>query len=145
MDWKQQAYVQIDWVGNFTAAAGCCIYDGGAWPDKYNYTHYVAEPTINLVHQDFLTPNGVSYVASKDPERLEKEFIASTDLWFRPIHQRVGPDGALYILDFYNQAVVHNDTRGPRHDPQSNAAIRPDRDHYFGRIWRVQHKEAKKA
>lgn len=144
MEWKQQAYVQIDWVGNFTAAAGCCIYDGGAWPEKYNYTHYVSEPTINIVHQDILKPNGVSYLASKDPERLEKEFIASTDLWFRPIHQRVGPDGALYILDFYNQAVVHNDTRGPKHDPQGNAAIRPDRDHYFGRIWRVQHKEARK-
>ncbi len=144
MEWKQQAYVQIDWVGNFTAASGCCIYDGGAWPERYNYTHYVSEPTINIVHQDILKPNGVSYVASKDPERLEKEFVASTDLWFRPIHQRVGPDGALYILDFYNQAVVHNDTRGPKHDPQGNAAIRPDRDHYFGRIWRVQHKEAKK-
>ena len=144
MSWKNQAYVQIDWVGNFTAASGCCIYDGGAWPEKYNYTHYVAEPTVNLVHQDFITPKGVSYVASKEPTRAESEFVASTDLWFRPIHQRVGPDGALYILDFYNQAVVHNDTRGPRHDPQSNAAIRPDRDHFFGRIWRVQHNEAKK-
>ncbi len=144
MSWTKQAYVQIDWVGNFTAAAGCCIYDGGAWPEKYNYTHYVAEPTINLVHQDLLTPKGVSYNAAKDPERLEKEFVTSSDLWFRPIHQRVGPDGALYILDFYNQAAVHNDTRGPKHDPRSNAAIRPDRDHYFGRIWRVQHREAKK-
>ena len=144
MSWTKQAYVQIDWVGNFTAAAGACIYDGGAWPEKYNYTYYVTEPTINLVHQDILTPKGVSYVASKDPDRLEKEFIASSDLWFRPIHQRVGPDGALYVLDFYNQAVVHNDTRGPRHDPQSNAALRPDRDHYFGRIWRIQHDDAKK-
>lgn len=144
MSWTKQAYVQIDWVGNFTAAAGACIYDGGAWPDKYNYTYYVAEPTINIVHQDFLHPKGVTYVASKDPERLEQEFIASSDLWFRPIHQRVGPDGAMYVLDFYNQAVVHNDTRGTRHDPQSNAALRPDRDHYFGRIWRVQHDQAKK-
>ncbi len=144
MTWKKQAYMQIDWVGNFTASAGCCIYDGGAWPEKYDYTHYVSEPTINIVHQDYLTPKGVSYVASKDPERLDKEFIASTDLWFRPIHQRVGPDGALYILDFYNQAVVHNDTRGVRHDPQNNSANRPDRDHYFGRIWRVQHNEARK-
>ncbi|HWF18307.1 MAG TPA: PVC-type heme-binding CxxCH protein, partial [Verrucomicrobiae bacterium] len=144
MSWTKQAYQQIDWVGNFTAASGACIYDGGAWPQKYDYTYYVSEPTINIVHQDFLRPKGVSYVASKDPQRLEQEFIASTDLWFRPIHQRVGPDGALYILDFYNQAVVHNDTRGPRHDPQGNAAIRPDRDHYFGRIWRVQHDDAKK-
>ena len=34
-------------------------------------------------------------------------------MWFRPIETRIGPDGALYVLDFYNQAVVHNDTRGP--------------------------------
>ena len=64
-------------------------------------------------------------------------------MWFRPIETRVGPDGALYVVDFYNQAVIHNDTRGPQHGP-ANAAIRPDRDHYFGRIWRVQHKQATK-
>ena len=84
MSWKQQAYVQIDWVGNFTAAAGCCIYDGGAWPAKYNYTHYVAEPTLNIVHQDVLTPKGVTYVASKAPETAGKEFVASTDCGFVP-------------------------------------------------------------
>ncbi|MEP6663024.1 MAG: PVC-type heme-binding CxxCH protein, partial [Verrucomicrobiota bacterium] len=140
---NKQAYVQIDWVGGFTAASGACIYNGGAWPEKYNGTFFVTEPTVNIVHQDFLKRDGVSYIASRDPERPDKEFIASTDLWFRPIHTRVGPDGALYILDFYNQAVVHNDTRGPKHGA-NNAAVRPDRDHYFGRIWRVQHKDAKK-
>ncbi|MEP6918745.1 MAG: hypothetical protein ABJC89_24110, partial [Acidobacteriota bacterium] len=69
--------------------------------------------------------------------------MRSTDLWFRPIETRVGPDGALYVVDFYNQAAIHNDTRGPLHGP-ANAAVRPDRDHYFGRIWRVQHKQAVK-
>ena len=69
--------------------------------------------------------------------------MRSSDLWFRPIETRVGPDGALYVVDFYNQAVIHNDTRGPQHGP-ANAAVRPDRDHYFGRIWRVQHKQATK-
>ena len=64
-------------------------------------------------------------------------------MWFRPIETRVGPDGALYVVDFYNQAVIHNDTRGPLHGP-ANAAVRPDRDHYFGRIWKVQHKQARK-
>lgn len=137
------AYVQIDVVGGFTAAAGCCIYNGGAWPDKFNGTHLVSEPTVSLVHQDFLKPNGVTYTASREPGREESEFIAGTDLWFRPVHQRVGPDGALYVLDFYNQAAIHNDTRGPKHGA-GNAAVRPDRDHHFGRIWRVQHKQARK-
>lgn len=136
------AYVQIDWVGAFTAAAGSCIYNGGAWPEKFNGTHFLSEPTVSLVHNDWLKPNGPTFTASKEPGREENEFIAGTDLWFRPIHSRVGPDGALYVIDFYNQAAIHNDTRGPKHGA-NNAAVRPDRDHHFGRIWRVQHKQAK--
>jgi putative membrane-bound dehydrogenase-like protein len=136
------AYVQIDWVGQFTAAAGSCIYNGGAWPERFNNTHFLSEPTVSLVHNDWLKSKGVTFVASKEPGREETEFIAGSDLWFRPIHTRVGPDGALYVIDFYNQAAIHNDTRGPKHGAR-NAAVRPDRDHHFGRIWRVQHKQAR--
>lgn len=143
MKWEEQAYVQIDQVGKFTAAAGCAIYEGGAWPDKWKYSYFTTEPTINIVSHRFVTPDGVTYKAEKEKGREETEFIRSKDLWFRPIENRVGPDGALYVVDFYNQAVIHNDTRGPLHGP-ANAAVRPDRDHYFSRIWKVQHKEAKK-
>jgi putative membrane-bound dehydrogenase-like protein len=143
MSWPEQAYVQIDQVGRFTAAAGCAIYEGGAWPEKWNYSYFTGEPTLNIVHHEFVKPDGVTYTAEKEKGREETEFIRSTDLWFRPIETRIGPDGALYVIDFYNQAVIHNDTRGPIHSP-SNAAVRPDRDHYFSRIWRVQHKDAKK-
>ena len=142
MSWPEQAYVQIDLVGEFTAAAGCAIYEGGAWPKKWNYSYFTTEPTLNIVHHEFVEKDGVTYKAHKEPGREETEFIRSKDLWFRPIETRVGPDGALYVVDFYNQAVIHNDTRGPVHGP-ANAAVRPDRDHYFGRIWKVQHKEAK--
>jgi putative membrane-bound dehydrogenase-like protein len=139
---SEQAYVQIDQVGQFTAAAGCAVYDGGAWPDRWRYSYFTGEPTLNLVHHQFVQPDGVSYTTRKEPGREQTEFMRSNDLWFRPIETRVGPDGALYVVDFYNQAVIHNDTRGPLHGP-ANAALRPDRDHYFGRIWRVQHKQAK--
>ncbi|MCX6952020.1 MAG: ThuA domain-containing protein [Verrucomicrobia bacterium] len=142
MEWPEQAYVQIDQVGRFTAAAGCAIYEGGAWPDKWNYSYFTTEPTLNIVHHEFVRRDGVSYSVEKEKGREETEFMRSTDLWFRPIENRVGPDGALYVVDFYNQAVIHNDTRGPQHSP-ANAAVRPDRDHYFSRIWRVQHKDAK--
>ena len=142
MTWPEQAYVQIDLVGQFTAAAGCAVYDGGAWPEKWRHAYFTGEPTLNLVHQQFVRPDGVSYTTQKESGREETEFMRSRDLWFRPIETRVGPDGALYVIDFYNQAVIHNDTRGPLHGP-ANAAIRPDRDHYFGRIWRVQHKQAR--
>ena len=143
MEWPEQAYVQIDQVGRFTAAAGCAIYEGGAWPAKWNYSYFTGEPTLNIVHHQFVKPEGVSYNTTRETGREETEFMRSTDLWFRPIETRIGPDGALYVVDFYNQAVIHNDTRGPQHGP-ANAAVRPDRDHYFARIWRVQHNEAKK-
>lgn len=133
-------YKQIDFVGGFTAAAGCLIQDGGAWPAAYAGNHFVCEPTLNLVHRDVLSPAGPTFRASKP---REAEFLASTDLWFRPVQLRTGPDGALYVLDFYNQAAVHNDTRGPPHGP-TNAALRPDRGHSHGRIWRVQHASAPK-
>lgn len=134
------AYVQIDVVGGFTASAGCAIYDGGSWPAEYQYSYFTTEPTINLIHHEAVTSDRVTFAANKT---RDAEFIGGRDPWFRPIETRIGPDGALYILDFYNQAVIHNDTRGPKHN-NVNAAIRPDRDHYFGRIWRVDHKQAKK-
>lgn len=144
MHWEQQAYVQIDFVGSFTAAAGCAIYEGGAWPQKWHYSYFTTEPTLNIVSHRFVTPDGVSYKTAKEPGREQTEFIRSKNLWFRPIEVRTGPDGALYVVDFCNQAVIHNDTRGPTHGP-ANAAVRPDRDHYYGRIWKVNHKEAKKV
>lgn len=144
MHWEQQAYVQIDQVGSYTAAAGCAIYEGGAWPEKWNYGYFTTEPTLNIVSHFMVEPDGVTYQAKREPGREQTEFIRSKNLWFRPIEVRVGPDGALYVVDFCNQAVIHNDTRGPTHGP-ANAAVRPDRDHYYGRIWKVQHKEAKKV
>jgi putative membrane-bound dehydrogenase-like protein len=136
---ERPPYVQIDVVGGFTAAAGCLIYGGGAWPAEFTGNHFVSEPTVNIIHRDTLHLAGSSYRGEKP---REAEFLAAEDLWFRPVHMRAGPDGAMYVLDFYNQASVHNDTRGPDHGP-TNAAVRPDRDHEHGRIWRVQHAEAR--
>ncbi|MDP6989680.1 MAG: ThuA domain-containing protein [Planctomycetota bacterium] len=136
---ERNPYVQIDFVGGFTGAAGCLVYEGGAWPREFWGDHFVTEPTINIVHRDHLEPLDATFHASRVRER---EFIGSRDLWFRPVHLRTGPDGAMYVLDFYNQAAVHNDTRGPQHGP-TNAALRPDRDRHHGRILRVQHRRAR--
>lgn len=140
----RQPYVQIDWVGAFTAAAGATIYDGGAWPGKWQgppWAFFVSDPTVWLTHQEFVGQDGVSYQGHKEAGREQKHFLTSTDYWFKPIHTRVGPDGALYVVDFYNQIAVHNDTRGPAHGAR-NAATRPDRNHHFTRLYRLQHKQA---
>jgi putative membrane-bound dehydrogenase-like protein len=141
---SRQPYLQIDWVGAWTAASGSAIYDGGAWPGKWQgppWSFFLHEPTVWLMHQEFLDAAGVSYQGRRESDRQQKHFLTSTDYWFKPIHSRVGPDGALYLVDFYNQIGVHNDTRGPPHGAH-NAATRPDRDHQFTRIYRIQHKQA---
>lgn len=142
MHWEQQAYVQIDQVGRYTAGAGAVIYEGGAWPSKWNHSYFTSEPTLNIIGHFNVAKDGVTFKATKERGREQTEFIRSTNLWFRPIEVMTGPDGAMYIVDFCNQAIIHNDTRGPTHGP-ANAAVRPDRDHYYGRIWKVQHKDAK--
>ncbi|MEY2407661.1 MAG: hypothetical protein QOF48_331, partial [Verrucomicrobiota bacterium] len=134
-------YVQVSPVGVFTAASGCTIYEGGAWPEKYRGGAFVCEPTVHIVHEDVLyRGENPTYEATR---RDEAEFIAGRDLWFRPVHTRIGPDGAMYLLDFYTQAISHNDIRGVAHGP-GNAAVRPDRDHDHGRIYRIQHKDARR-
>ena len=131
-------YAQIDAIGTFSASSGCALYEGGAWPAEWKMSFFTCEAILNVVHNEAITPNGVTFSAAKT---RAPEFMASRDYWVRPIGTEIGPDGALYVLDFYNQAIVHNDTRGPAH-ARSGAAVRPDRDHYFGRIWRFQHKQA---
>jgi putative membrane-bound dehydrogenase-like protein len=142
----RQPYLQIDWVGAFTAASGGTIYNGGAWPAKWNgpsWSFFLHEPTVWLTHHEFLDPAGVSYQGRREEGRKQTHFLTSSDYWFKPIHSQVGPDGALYVVDFYNQIAVHNDTRGPAHGAR-NAATRPDRNHQFTRLWRLQHKQAVK-
>lgn len=93
-------------VGVISSACGVTWYGGGAFPETYNQnTTFVAEPVHNLVHVDRIRDNGASFTASHiDPK---KEFLASKDAWFRPVNFYVGPDGALYVVDYYRQIVEH--------------------------------------
>ena len=94
-------------VGVYTAACGNTIYTGGAFPEPFReHTHFVCEPASNIVHVDKLIPDGASFTASR-VGRDDKEFLASTDAWFRPVNLYVGPDGALYVVDYYRQIIEH--------------------------------------
>ncbi len=93
-------------VGVITSACGITAYLGGAFPAYYNSNvTFVAEPVSNLVHVDRLQPQGASFTASRILEN--KEFLASTDAWFRPVNMYIGPDGALYVVDYYRQIIEH--------------------------------------
>lgn len=133
-------YMQIDVVGGYTAACASTVQEGGAWPAEWNDTVFCTEPILDIIHFEKLkygAPNIVGEMT--EPNR---EWLRAQDWWFFPIDVQFGPDGAMYVLDFYNPIVAHSDSRGPKHS-RSGATVRPDREHYFGRIYRIQHDAAK--
>ena len=92
-------------VGQFTAACSLTLYLGGAFPPELGRVSFVAEPAHNLVHRDVWSEVGASYVAKRAQENME--FLASTDSWFRPVNFTIGPDGALYLVDYYRERIEH--------------------------------------
>lgn len=92
-------------VGVMTSACGITAYLGAAFPPGYDNVTFVAEPVSNIVHIDFLEEKGTGFTASR--QHPDREFLASTDSWFRPVNMYVGPDGALYVLDYYRQIIEH--------------------------------------
>jgi putative membrane-bound dehydrogenase-like protein len=91
--------------GRFSSSCGVHIYLGDALPGKYRGSHFVCEPVSNLVHRDELEPTGATFEAHRGEE--DKEFLTSTDHWFRPVNCATGPDGALYIVDMYREVIEH--------------------------------------
>ncbi|MDH5607931.1 MAG: dehydrogenase, partial [Cyclobacteriaceae bacterium] len=92
-------------IGVITSSSGVTWYTGGLFPDEFNNVTFVAESVHNLVHADKLTDEGASFRASA--LYPDKEFLASTDSWSRPVNFYIGPDGALYMIDYYRQIIEH--------------------------------------
>jgi len=118
-------------VGVFTSACGISAYMGGLFPSVYDSVTFVAEPVSNLVHVDVLRERGATFTASRLFEN--REFLASTDAWFRPVNMYVGPDGALYVLDYYRQIIEHPEWMAD--DVAKSGAIYNGMDQ--GRIYRI--------
>ena len=91
----------------------------------------------NLITHDFRGHRVCRFVLSEDgagfAARQQQDLISSNHVAFRPIDVKQGPDGAIYIADWYNPIIQHGevDFRDPR------------RDHTHGRIWRVTAKGRK--
>ncbi len=135
------ALMQIDVVGGYSASTASALYEGGAWPAEYDHGIFCTEPILDIIHHEKLVPAGPTFTG--EMTRTDREWLRSMDYWFFPVDVSFGPDGAMYVLDFYCPVVAHSDTRGPQHS-KAGASIRPDRDHYFGRIYRIQPDNAKK-
>lgn len=124
---------QVDQFGGYTAAAGHALYTARTYPKEYwNRTAFVTEPTGHLIGSFVLSRNGADY-RSTSPFNL----IASDDEWASPIMAEVGPDGQVWVIDWYNYIIQHNPTPRGFETGRGNAYETDLRDKKYARIYRV--------
>ncbi len=124
---------QVDQFGGYTAAAGHALYTARTFPQQWwNKTAFVCEPTGHLIGTFVLRRDGGGY-KSTSPANL----LASDDEWASPIMAEVGPDGAVWVIDWYNFIIQHNPTPQGFTTGKGNAYESDLRDKKHGRIYRV--------
>lgn len=127
-------------VGVMTSACGITAYLGTEFPEPYNKNViFTAEPVSNLVHVDVLEENGASFTARRIIE--SGEFLTSTDAWSRPVNMYVGPDGALYVLDYYRRVIESPEWMSEEAVQAGGLYDGSDK----GRIFRIVPKSARQA
>lgn len=134
---------QVDVHGGFTAAAGHSLYTARTYPKEYwNKIAFVTEPTGRLIHRVLLEQKGSGFKEYGDGWNM----FASADEWAAPIQAEVGPDGAVWVADWYDFIIQHNPTPSKASsgldavNGEGNAYINPLRDHERGRIYRIAYK-----
>jgi putative membrane-bound dehydrogenase-like protein len=131
---------QVDQHGGYTAAAGHALYTAREYPQSYwNRTAFVTDGTGHLAGTFVLTPDGADY-HSTNPSNL----LGSDDEWTAPIMAEVGPDGHVWVIDWYNFIVQHNPTPAGFETGKGGAYETNLRDKRHGRIYRVVYKAAPK-
>jgi putative membrane-bound dehydrogenase-like protein len=129
---------QVDVFNGFTAAAGHSLYTARNFPKEYwNRIAFVNEPTGRVVHQAVIEPKGSGFT-----EKDGWNFVASADEWFGPVATEVGPDGSVWVLDWYNFIIQHNPTPPGFENGKGNAYINPLRDRTHGRIYKITYNKA---
>ncbi len=113
--------LRSDGAGGGHAHSGAAIYLGGAFPAEYRGALFMSNIHGNRLNQDRLERAGSGFVG-----RHERDFLLANDRWFRAVATKVGPDGALYLIDWYDAQACH------LHDP-----ARWDRSN--GRLYRVSY------
>lgn len=105
-----------------TAICGIAVYDAPNFPPEYRGNIFTGNVMTSRVNRDSLVYHGTTIEAKEEPD-----FLSTTDPWFRPVDIQLGPDGALYVADFYNRIIGHYEV------PLDH----PGRDRKRGRIWRI--------
>lgn len=112
------------------AYCGLHYFDSDAYPEKYREKLYMGNIHGNCINSDKLQRDGSTYFATGEPD-----FLSANDAWFMPVVQKTGPDGCLYVLDWYDQYHCYQDAR---RDPAGIERLK-------GRLYRVRYKNSPRA
>jgi putative heme-binding domain-containing protein len=105
-------------------SGGFVIYQGGLFPGRFDGVAIYSNLRANAMRAARLEPDGSTFTTN-----FTEDFVTSIDRWFRPVKSLVGPDGALYVADWYDYNISHTDPK------DRSKWYMPSRD--TGRIWRV--------
>ncbi len=116
------APVMLEHAHGSTAIDGAFYYQDDLWPAEFRNTFLIGNVMTSRLNRDTL-----SFIGSTPKATEQPDFLVSGDPWFRPVDNHLGPDGALYVADFYNRIIGHYEV----------PLLHPGRDRERGRIWRV--------
>jgi len=105
-----------------TAICGVQILDDETWPKEFLGDLIIGNVMTSRINRDRVEWRGSTSVGHELPD-----LVTVTDPWFRPVDLQLGPDGALWVADFYNRIIGHYEV----------PLVHPGRDRERGRIWRI--------
>ncbi|HZJ16616.1 MAG TPA: PVC-type heme-binding CxxCH protein, partial [Chthoniobacteraceae bacterium] len=120
-------------LGHVTSANSPTPYRDELFGPEFATSVFISEPVHNVVHREVLEPDGATFTSKRAADEQDREFLASTDPWFRPTMLKTGPDGALYVADMYRFVLEHPEWIAP--ETQARLDLRAGSDK--GRIYRV--------
>ena len=126
--WRLESIV--DHQHQKAAYCGINYFDSEAYPEKYRERLFMGNIHGSGINLDRLEPQGATYRG-----KTESDFLSANDSWFMPVVQKTGPDGSLYILDWYDRYHCYQDAN---RDPSGI-------DRLKGRLYRVRYKETARA
>jgi putative membrane-bound dehydrogenase-like protein len=94
--------------GRPTSACGIGIYRDRVLGADYYGNAFTCEPVHQAVHRLVLNEEANGYVGRRPAGEEQREFLTSSDKWFRPVQARTGPDGGLWIVDMYRYVIEHS-------------------------------------
>lgn len=107
-----------------TGIAGVAFFEDDSVPEEFRGDAFICNPITHRVNRDKIVRAGASFRGQEMPD-----FLTCDDPWFRPVDIKLGPDGCLYVADFYNRIIGHYEV------PLDH----PGRDRTSGRIWRISY------